>query len=310
MTRSALVVTHSGRPAAIAASREATAALTQAGFEVTQYEDNLGTLRSVDVQADGEQTNHLDAQYRGLAADAEIVVVLGGDGTILRAAELVHGADTPILGINLGHVGFLAESELGGLRDAVRQIAERNYSIDERGTIDVVIRQSHDAPEITGWALNEATLEKGNRERMIEVVIEVDQRPVSTFGCDGVVVSTATGSTAHAFSAGGPIMWPNVDGMVLVPISAHALFARPMVVGPGSVVAIDVTARTEAEGVVTLDGRRRIDLQPTGRIEVRRGEHPIRLVRLSPEPFTDRLVSKFNLPVAGWRGPISDPAGD
>lgn len=310
MTRSALVVTHGGRPAAIAASQEATAALTHAGFDVTRYEDNLGTLRSVDVHADGEHTNHLDAQYRRLATEAEIVVVLGGDGTILRAAELVHGAETPILGINLGHVGFLAESELGGLRDAVRQIADRNYTIDERGTIDIVIRQAHDAPEITGWALNEATLEKGNRERMIEVVIEVDQRPVSSFGCDGVVVSTATGSTAHAFSAGGPIMWPNVDGIVLVPISAHALFARPMVVGPDSVVAIDVTARTEAEGVVTLDGRRRIDLHPTGRIEVRRGENPIRLVRLSPEPFTDRLVNKFNLPVAGWRGPINDPVGE
>ena len=236
------------------------------------------------------------------AEDLELVVVLGGDGTILRAAELVRDAATPILGVNLGHVGFLAESERDDLGEAIGRGLARDYVVEERMTLAVRVKQGDEIVH-EDWALNEATVEKASRERMLEVAIEVDRRPLSTFGCDGVVLSTPTGSTAYAFSGGGPVVWPTLDAMLMVPLSAHALFARPIVVGPDSAMAVELLRRTEGSGVLWCDGRRSFELQPGARVVVRRSPVPVRLARLHPGPFTDRLVNKFQLPVTGWRGP-------
>jgi NAD+ kinase len=278
MNRRALVVTHGGREEAVAATAEAIRQLEEVGFELVAEVDG------VDLTG------------------VEIAVVLGGDGTILRAAEVTRGTDIPLLGFNLGHVGFLAESEREDIREAVRRLAARDYEVEERATLDVRVSVPGAARPLHDWALNEATVEKADRSRMVEVVIEVDGRPLSTFGCDGVVMATATGSTAHAFSAGGPVVWPDVDAMLLVPISAHALFARPLVVGPASVLAIEVLPGTGAAGILSCDGRRRTALPVGARVEVRRSPVPVRLARLSRAPFTDRLVNKFALPVDGWRG--------
>ena len=182
---------------------------------------------------------------------------------------------------------------------------ERHYLVEERMTLDVIVRRTGTARST--WALNEATVEKAARERMLEVVTEVDGRPLSRWGCDGVVCATPTGSTAYAFSAGGPVVWPEVEALLLVPISAHALFARPMVVSPRSVLAVEVIEGHETAGAVLwCDGRRKVDLPPGARVEVGAGR-PVLLARLPAEqiaaPFTDRLVAKFGLPVAGWRGP-------
>jgi NAD+ kinase len=282
MTRRALIVTHSGREEAVIATAEAVRELEQAGYETVQNGEHGG-----DVDLTG----------------VEIAVVLGGDGTILRAAELTRGTTIPLLGVNLGHVGFLAESERDDIHSAVRRVAAGDYEVEERGTLEVrAMAPGSSEPVHTSWALNEASVEKNDRERMIEVVIEVDGRPLSSFGCDGVVMSTSTGSTAYAFSAGGPIVWPDVDGMILVPVSAHALFARPLVVGPGSVLAVELSTRSTSGGAVSCDGRRRFDLPDGARVEVRRSDVPVRLARLSRAPFADRLVHKFSLPVEGWRG--------
>ena len=280
MSRTVLVVTHSGRPEAVQAAEDAVTALRDAGLRVLTEDD----AESVDG-----------------AGTPDLVMVLGGDGTILRAAELTREIDVPLLGVNLGHVGFLAESEREEIHEAVRRVAAGEYDVEERRTVEVRIARPDGVVE-TGWALNEATIEKADRARMVEVVVEVDGRPLSSFGCDGVVLATSTGSTAHAFSAGGPVVWPDVDAMLLVPISAHALFARPLVVGPGSVLAVEVLARSATDGVLTCDGRRKYDVPVGSRVEVRRGGTPVRLARLSHAPFTDRLVSRFALPVAGWRG--------
>jgi NAD+ kinase len=227
--------------------------------------------------------------------------VFGGDGTILRAAELTRDCGTPLLGVNLGHVGFLAEAEHDDIEFTIDAIVQRRYSSEERLTIDVSVYRDKELVCST-WALNEASVEKAARERMIEVVVEIDGRPLSRWGCDGVVCSTPTGSTAYNFSAGGPVVWPGVEALLMVPISAHALFARPMVVSPTSVLAVEVIARTDGSGVLWCDGRRTVELPPGARIEVRRGRFPVRLARLHQAPFTDRLVAKFDLPVAGWRG--------
>lgn len=231
---------------------------------------------------------------------ADVVVVLGGDGTVLRAAERARASGAPLFGVNLGHVGFLAESEPEDLSQVVDAIVHGRWEVEERTTLDVRILEAGAEVGRT-WALNEIAVEKRFRERMIDVLVEVDGRPLSRWGCDGVVCATPTGSTAYAFSGGGPVVWPEVSAMLVVPLSAHALFARPLVVSPTSVVALDLDDSSEA--VLSADGRRTIDIAGASRIEVRQDRRPVRFARLATAPFTDRLVAKFRLPVDGWREP-------
>jgi NAD+ kinase len=241
----------------------------------------------------------------GLSAGCELVVVIGGDGTILRAAELTHTEGTPLLGVNLGHVGFLAEAERTDLDAMVERILSSSYDVEERMTLDVAVRRGEDVVA-SNWALNDVTVEKASRQRMVDLMVEVDARPLSRWSGDGVVCASPTGSTAYAFSAGGPVVWPSVEAILVVPISAHALFARPLVVAPSSTVAIELPAGT-GDAIAFCDGRRTIDLTVHDRLEICRGE-PIRLVRMAGATFTDRLVSKFRLPVRGWRGPTEEDA--
>jgi NAD+ kinase len=214
-----------------------------------------------------------------------------------------RGSDAPLLGVNLGHVGFLAEAEREDIAATVQHIVDRTYTVEERTTLEVTA-QVDGNPVYQSWALNEVTVEKANRGRMLEVVAEIDGRPLTTWGCDGVVVATPTGSTAYAFSAGGPVVWPDVEALLLVPISAHALFARPLVLGPRSHLALEVVPDTLGTGALWCDGRRAVDLPPGARVEVVRSDVPVRLARLSTSPFTDRLVAKFDLSIHGWRGRV------
>jgi NAD+ kinase len=229
-----------------------------------------------------------------------LVLVLGGDGTFLRAAELARNVEIPVLGVNLGRIGFLAEAEAEAIDLVLDHVVNREYRVEERMTLDVVVRVDG---RIThrGWALNEASLEKGPRLGVLGVVLEVDGRPVSAFGCDGVLVATPTGSTAYAFSAGGPILWPDLESILVVPNNAHALFARPMVTSPDASIAIEVEA-SGYDAMVFCDGRREMSVPAGGRLEVTRCGTPLKWVRLDSAPFTDRLVRKFRLPVTGWRG--------
>jgi NAD+ kinase len=293
--RRILLLAHTGREGAIAVARQVITALRDHGLVVRVLADEADDLQ-VSAGA-GVELVAEDAAVDG----CELVVVLGGDGTILRAAELTHGTPTPLLGVNLGHVGFLAEAESEDIDATIQAIVDRRYTSEDRLTIDVAVYQGKQLVAST-WALNEASVEKAARQRMLEVVVEVDGRPLSRWGCDGVVCATPTGSTAYNFSAGGPVVWPGVDALLMVPISAHALFARPMVVAPDSVLAVEVLAQTQGAGVLWCDGRRTVELPPGARIEVRRGRTPVHLVRLHQAPFTDRLVAKFDLPVEGWRG--------
>lgn len=299
--RHILLVSHTGRRDSIDAAVEVCDLLHAAGLVPVMPFDEYADIRRAEASVGQVDILGVDVQADRL----EIVIVLGGDGTILRAAELVRGTRAPIVGVNLGHVGFLAESERDGLRSTVERALSGDYHVEERVTLQVDVVVGHEVV-YSSWALNEATIEKASRERMLEVVTEVDGRPLSSFGCDGVVVSTPTGSTAYSFSGGGPIVWPDVDALLMVPLSAHALFARPIVVGPDCTLAIEVLRRTSGVGVLWCDGRRTHDLPPGARVEVRRSPDPVRVARLKDAPFTDRLVAKFQLPVAGWRGPQTD----
>lgn len=293
--RRILVLAHTGREEALIVARKVVSALSGQALLIrvlADEADELGISSGSSIELVDEQT---------ASHGCELVVVIGGDGTILRAAELTRESGVPLLGINLGHVGFLAEAESEDLEATIEAILDRRYTAEDRLTIDVRVYQGKELVCST-WALNEASVEKAARQRMLEVVVEIDGRPLSRWGCDGVVCATPTGSTAYNFSAGGPIVWPGVEALLMVPISAHALFARPMVVAPDSVLAVEVLAQTQGAGVLWCDGRRTVELPPGARIEVRRGSKPVRLVRLHQAPFADRLVAKFDLPVEGWRG--------
>ena len=297
-----LVTAHTGREGAVRRARQVAEQLAAAGITVRTLAGETSYPGAEEVPAGP-----------GAAEGTELVIVLGGDGSLLRAAELSRPAKVPLIGVNLGHVGFLAEADPDGLDDMVQRVVRQQYTVEERMTIDITVLSSG-IPVGSGWALNEATVEKAARERMIDVITEVDGRPLSRWGCDGVVCSTPTGSTAYAFSAGGPVVWPDVDALLMVPISAHALFAPPMVVSPQSVLAVELIAGEETSGAVLwCDGRRKVDLPPGARVEVRRGTLPVLLARLQgpgPAGFTDRLVAKFGLPVSGWRGRTREDAGE
>jgi NAD+ kinase len=343
-----LLVVHTGRQAARRAARVMIAKLVAAGIGVRVLEPEAAEL--------GCETASVVPASSSAAEGTEMVLVVGGDGTLLRAAELARPARVPLLGVNLGHIGFLAEAEPEDLAAAVANIVACRYSVEERMTIEVAVRINGGQVAAT-WALNEASVEKAARERMLDLVIEVDGRPLSRWGCDGVVFATPTGSTAYAFSAGGPVVWPEVEALLMVPISAHALFAGPMVVSPRSVLAAEVIGAAGGQPVTGLvapgstgaieeivpmqsgtpgavlwcDGRRMVELPPGSRVEVRRGSLPVLLARLpavagavgatdrrataeGPDarigaPFTDRLVAKFGLPIAGWRGRPADRTG-
>jgi NAD+ kinase len=295
MSRFVLVVSNATDGVNALAALDVCQELEMRGFHWLLDEEDHGRLGALVSQ-------ELNSSQLFSDQEIEVVLVLGGDGSILRAAELVREQVAPILGINLGHVGFMAEAEREDLQKVLDRLERKDYEVGFRVALEVEVFQQGELV-FSSWAVNEVTVEKSARERVLEVVLEVDGRPVSSFGCDGVLVSTPTGSTAYAFSAGGPVVWPNVEALLVVPLSAHALFSRPLVIGPKSLIAIEVLKRSPGAGVMWCDGRRTFDLGPGARIEVNQSARPVPMIMFDENPFTDRLVRKFSLPVTGWRGP-------
>jgi NAD+ kinase len=290
-SRTLVMITHAGRDPAVRVARDLLAALVAGGITVQLPDDEAAEVdprHAATFPAAGPPPT-----------DAELVVVVGGDGTILRASELAMAMDVPMVGVNLGHVGFLAEVEPENIDDVAAAIIGREWVVEERTVLDVSLRLGEQELWRT-WALNEVSVEKVARERMLSVLLEVDHRPLSQWGCDGVLCATPTGSTAYAWSAGGPVVWPDVAAMIVVPLSAHALFARPLVVSPQSHVSIDL-AESITGAVVWCDGRRTSNAPAGSRVEVTTSPRPLRFARVHARPFTDRLVAKFDLPVGGWR---------
>jgi NAD+ kinase len=282
-TRRAVIFVNPSRAEAVSAARELAAILITKNFHlVSPAEVAIDNVERVATDAIGE---------------VEIGVVLGGDGTILRGAEVTLLRDIPLLGINLGHVGFLAEVEKPSLSDIAESIVNKTYVYENRMVLGYSVVR--DGVEISqGWALNEITVERDSTT-MVELFVEIDRRPLSHWGCDGLIVSTPTGSTAYAFSAGGPVLWPEIDALVLLPISAHALFSRPMVVSTKSEIVVTVESPV---ALLSADALRKSPLIAGDRVVITRNPHVIKLAHVHPTLFTDRLVAKFRLPVEGWRG--------
>ena len=279
VVKTVLLVTHPTRPEAISTANELTKLL--AGKQINVF----ATIKT-DGANDFKATDQID-----------LAVVLGGDGTMLRAAEIFRGKQVPILGINLGHVGFLAEIERPSSNEIVDAIASGTFSIEERMSLNYQLLRGGKIIQ-TGWALNEVVVER-NDHQMIDLFVQIDHRPLSRWWCDAVICATPTGSTAYAYSAGGPVVWPEVDALVLLPLAAHALFSKPMVVSPHSEIAIDLESDSAD---LNADGIRRTKLQKNDRIVLTSDKEDILLAHIKPATFTDRIVAKFKLPVEGWRG--------
>ena len=283
MSRNVIFLVNASRPEALIATKELSQLLLKEGFTLTTPSDVnvLGITQTavVDLPA------------------AELVIVLGGDGTILRGAEVARAQGIPILGINLGHVGFLAEVEKPSLPEIAASIISKGYKTENRMVLNYSVTRK-DVQISTGWALNEVTVERDGTT-MVELFVQIDDRPLSRWGCDGLICSTPTGSTAYAFSAGGPVLWPEIDALVLLPISAHALFSRPMVVSPQSQIVVEIES---SDALLSADALRKLPLHAGDRVLITKDDSVIKLAHVKATLFTDRLVAKFKLPVEGWRG--------
>ena len=285
--RKILLVLHPHRPEAKVVAQEIVSTLKHEGFSF---------LVTSETAVDGVAVVDRKELFKQFS-DIELTLVLGGDGTILRGAEQIHGTNIPVLGINLGHVGFLAQMGRPSATSIISAIRDKKYVTEKRMTLAYKVEREG-STIAHGWALNEVTVER-NSEAMIELFVQVDHRPLSRWGCDGVICATPTGSTAYAFSAGGPVVWPDVEALVLLPLAAHALFSDPMVISADSEIVIDVESEV---GALSADGLRKFALMEKDRITLSSDKSFINLAHLEATPFADRLVAKFKLPVDGWRG--------
>ncbi len=277
--KSVLLVTHPTRPEAISTANDLAKLLLAKQIKV------FSTIQTVGANEYSEKDQ------------IDIAVVLGGDGTMLRAAQICRGRNTPILGINLGHVGFLAEIDRPSLTEIVDAICTGSFAVEERMSLNYQLLRGGKTI-LDGWALNEVLVER-NDHQMIDLFVQIDHRPLSRWWCDSVICATPTGSTAYAYSAGGPVVWPEVDALVLLPLAAHALFSRPMVVSPNSEIVLDLES---ASADLNADGIRRTKLEKNDRIILTSAKEDVLLAHIKAATFTDRLVAKFKLPVEGWRG--------
>lgn len=281
--RNILLVCNPSRPEALEAAQKIADELPRIDFNVVTISDiSLNDVTNCTISN---------------LPELEVGVVLGGDGTILRAAEVTRMQQIPLLGVNLGRVGFLAEVEKVDISTIVSSIIQKNYLVDPRMTLRYTVIR--DGAEISnGWALNEVIVER-EHATMVELFLEIDGRPISRWGCDGLICSTPTGSTAYAFSAGGPIVWPEVDALVVLPNSAHALFSRPLVISPKSAIVVRIESR---QALLSADSLRTCELEKDDEVHITKDLSYVQLAHLQNSSFSDRLVAKFKLPVEGWRG--------
>ena len=287
--RRLLLVVHPTRSAAKRTAEALIAKLASENFEiVSTSEIEIVGIAKISLSELGDLLSK---------SAIELAVVLGGDGTILRAAQAIRGSSVPLLGVNLGHVGFLAQIGRPTIAELATAIIAKNYKSERRMVLQYRIERAGESIA-HGWALNEVTIERSS-EAMVELLVQIDHRPLSRWGCDGIICATPTGSTAYAFSAGGPIVWPEVEALVLLPLAAHALFSRPMVISPESIIAVDIESE---EATLSADGLRKFQLVENDRVILTSDNSPINLAQIDPALFTDRLVAKFKLPVEGWRG--------
>jgi NAD+ kinase len=272
------LVVHGGRPEAIQAARQVAALLLELGIDVVGCADDGWTYEGVDFRAGSAFGGGID-----------VVISMGGDGTLLRTAYLSRDCGAPLLGVNLGRLGFLSEVEVSDLKSAVQRIVAGAYGVEERMALTVHVCDADGVLVAMGWALNEASVERTIPQRLVVFEVRVGEVTFAHIPADAVICATPTGSTAYAFSAGGPILSPRVDAILLVPVAPHSLFSRTLVVDPRETLSVRCSRRDD-DCVVTCDGHQTLIVPPGGR-----EERPVRLMRLGTFDFYERVRDKFGL---------------
>jgi NAD+ kinase len=282
------LVAHAGKAESVAAAADAARALMALGVEVRAARG--------ENPADPEiaELDRLVPPMDTTVEDIDVTVSFGGDGTFLRAAHLSRDADIPVLGVNLGRLGFLAEIEVDDLLSAMSALAAGEYAIEERATLQVTISDPHGTERWEGWALNEVAIEKTARQRLLLMDVRLDDQLFAKVPADALILATATGSTAYALSAGGPIVSPRIEATLVVPVAPHTLFDRTLLAAPDEIVRVDLLPG-QAPAVVSCDGREPVQVEPGGSIRVVGGGRPVRLARVAPLEFTSLVRRKFGL---------------
>ena len=281
--RSVGLVMHGGRTTALAAAHRAAAQLQDTGVNV------------VGVEGDGWQDGAipvLPPEHFGEGLD--VAVALGGDGTFLRAAYLTRDDGVPLMGVNLGRLGFLSEVEAAYAAEGLERLIAGDFEVEERMTLSVTVNDSTGREVGTSWALNDASVERTVPQRLIVFEVRVNATVLANVPADAVICATPTGSTAYAFSAGGPILSPLVDAILLTPVAPHSLFNRTIVVDPKESLSVRPVGG-ESTCVVSCDGRESISVPAGGSVHISRGDTPVRMARLEPFDFYRRVRDKFNL---------------
>ena len=277
------LVVHGGRQAAVDAARQATAQLVGTGATVAAVKGDGWDHDNVDLRAPEHFGEGLD-----------VVIALGGDGTFLRASYLARDRRIPLLGVNLGRLGFLSEIEATQVPESLQRLVAGDFDVEERMTLSVTVHDSDGAQVGTSWALNDASVERTVPQRLIVFEVRVNDTVLANVPADAIICGTPTGSTAYAFSAGGPILSPLVDAILLTPVAPHSLFNRTIVIDPREALSVRPVAG-EGSCVVSCDGRESLAIPPGGSVRVSRGEMPVRMARLGPFDFYQRVRDKFGL---------------
>ena len=245
-------------------------------FEPELVEDEVGALKL----------------HPELIADLDLLLTLGGDGTLLRGARLVAPHGVPVLGVNLGHLGFLTSVGPAELEVALERVIQGDTVMDERMVLEISAESAAGEVHTTCLALNDAVLHRGGMARMIRISVFAHGEEVGTYSADGIILATPTGSTAYSLSAGGPIVSPIVDCIVATPICPHTLAVRPLILSAAETVTVEVLSPTE-ELILTVDGQESANLVPGDRLVARRTDPPLRLVRFPGQTFFSTLRRKL-----------------
>jgi NAD+ kinase len=245
------------------------------------------------VELERSLTTYFDKRGVSVGDDADLVVSLGGDGTMVRGARRAYSLDAPLLGVNLGELGYLSEIDPPKAQEALDRIFEGSFEIEER--LMIACSTSVDGKEVSYVGLNEVLVERSGTHRLVRLGVKIGGESLAAFNADGVIVATPTGSTAYALSAGGPIVSPSAQCLILVPVSAHMIFSRPFVLSADETV--EITVEGDQVAALSLDGAEGCLVGAGSPVSVRRADRPLRLMRLGGPGFVERLRVKLDLPV-------------
>jgi NAD+ kinase len=279
------IIAHHSKPEAHELARKIVVWLTDAGHQACVLEDEAELIGASECVVPEDEFRTLD-----------LLVVLGGDGTMLHGIERVGYSGVPILGVNLGRLGFLTETSPDDVYDALERTLSGDCLLDERSTVKASVLRPGGRSDDLGEAINEFSVERAVGGKVIQMTLTIDGQPFTTVGADGLIVATPTGSTAYAFSMRGPVVSPQLRCLVVVAVGAHGLFDRPLVVAEDQ--DVEVAVRFGGRGIVVADGRVTTEIGEGDVLRTSVGPSVVKLVRLAPDSFFTRLARRFGVPEA------------